>query len=167
MLVDGEVLARVTHVWLAAVAVSGVVMATLALRAGEAELPERSRRRLLRSGALLALVATLGQIPVGVWVALEMPETMRAPLLGGDWLATGLFLAALMCAVQLLYALLSMALGDHEPRQVRRSALLLAIVMLLMVGTRQRLAERATAPLAPPIAGGVGLSLLRAEVGIQ
>jgi hypothetical protein len=151
LLVDGEVLARVAHVWLAAAAVTGVVIAVLAMRTiNEAEtVPEETRRRLFKLGAWLALAATLVQFPVGLWVVLEMPEAMRMPLLGGDWLAFGLFMAALVLVVHLLYVLLAIALGDDGSRQIRRSVAVLLVVMLLMVATRLRLGGQARVSAGP------------------
>jgi hypothetical protein len=159
LLVDGEVLARVAHVCLAAAALSGVVVALLAVSTREELLPVESRRRLTRFGARLALAATLVQFPVGLWVALAMPETTQSTLLGGDWFATGLFLAALVLAVHLVYVLVAIALGDDERRKVRRSAAVLVVVMLLMVATRLRVSgQAADSPAARPraLASGAG-----------
>lgn len=155
LLVDGEVLSRVAHVWLAAAAVTGIAVAALAMRTAEAELPAESRRRLFKTGAWLALVATLAQFPVGLWVALEMPPATRSGLLGGDWMAMGLFFAGLLLAVHLLSVLLAIALGDDASRHVRRSMAVLVAVMLLMVATRLRLSTQAGVAVvpSPPVSG--------------
>jgi hypothetical protein len=141
LLLDGEVLSRVLHVWLAATAVTGVALMTLAIR-----LPlDAARQRLTADGAIIAFVPTLLQIPVGLWVALAMPEISRRPLIGGDLAASGLFAVSIILALQLLHTLAAVALGDHEPRQVRRSLVILLLLVVLMVGTRWRIGQ-------PPVA---------------
>jgi hypothetical protein len=138
MLIDGEVLARVAHVWLAAAAVTGIVVIVLAMRTPEGDMPARTRQRHLQGGARLALIATVLQFPAGVWVVLEMPEAARQSLIGGDWLATALFAVSLLLAVQLAHLLWSIAIGDGQARQVRHSVAVIVVLVLLMVGTRLR-----------------------------
>ena len=138
LLLDGEVVSRVAHVWLAAFAVSGVLLMVLGLRLGDDEPLHASRQRLIRRGALLGLAPTLLQIPTGLWLALQMPETARQPLLGGDGLATGLFLGSLFLAMQLMHTLAAIALGDQAPKQIHRSVAILLALVLLMVGTHAR-----------------------------
>lgn len=152
LLVDGEVLSRVTHVWLASFAVTGVALLVFAVRlAGDPE-HHSSRARLISRGAWLGLVCTLLQIPSGLWLAFEMPEAAREPLFGGDLVASGLFAASVLLTLQLLHTLAAIALGDSEPKQVRRSVLLVVMLMLLMAGTRARLDgdALATRELPPP-----------------
>ncbi len=72
-----------------------------------------------------------------------MPEVARDGLLGGDPLATLLFLASLLLAVYLLHALSALALGEAELRPAWRTAAMLLVLVTLMVGTRVRLSSRA------------------------
>jgi hypothetical protein len=138
MLLDPEVLSRVAHVWLAAFAVSGATLMYLGLRIDRAGQHDPSRNRLIKAGALVALVPTLLQIPSGLWLALEMPEPARDPLLGGDWVATGLFATSFLLTLQLMHSLAGIAMGNCEPRQIRNSIAIMVLVVLLMVGTRGR-----------------------------
>ncbi|HEV3138777.1 MAG TPA: cytochrome ubiquinol oxidase subunit I [Pirellulales bacterium] len=138
LLLDPEVLSRVVHVWLAAFAVAGVALMGLGLRIDRSPEHNLSRNRLIKAGALVALVATLLQIPSGLWVAMEMPEAARDPLFGGDWMATGLFVTSFLLALQLMHSLAGIALGNREPRQIRNSVAVIMLVLLLMVGTRGR-----------------------------
>jgi hypothetical protein len=139
LLIDSEVLSRVAHVWLAAAAVTGIVVVMLALRTPLTDVSQSIRRQTMKSGARLALAATLVQFPVGVWLVLEMPEAARGPLLGGDWLAAGLFVVSLLLSVQLLHLLGAIALGDTDVRQARRALACVSLLVLVMVGTRLRL----------------------------
>ncbi|MEX2112618.1 MAG: hypothetical protein WD845_05495, partial [Pirellulales bacterium] len=138
LLVDGEVLSRVVHVWLAAVAVTGAVVMEVGLRLSADAASAPSATRLIRGGALVALVAALAQVPVGFWVTLEMPEPARAPLMGGDVVATGLFLASLGLALVLLQYLAAVALGDVGAKPIRRALAVLGLLVVLMVATRTR-----------------------------
>ncbi len=141
LLVDGEVFSRVVHVWLAAVAVTGAVVMEIGLRLSADAANAQSATRLIRGAALLALVAALAQVPVGFWVTLELPETARAPLMGGDLMATAMFGASLVLALVLLQLLAAIALGDVGARPVCRAMAVVGLIVVLMVATRTR-AER-------------------------
>ena len=143
LLVDREVMARVVHVWLAALAVTGAVVSGLALRLAHDEQYRAAVQRLVRRGAALALVATMLQIPAGLWVAMELPESARDPLLGGDLFATGLFALSFVMALVVLNWLANIALsdnvlGDNGRRRIHCSIVALGALVILMVGTRRR-----------------------------
>jgi hypothetical protein len=148
LLIDGEVLSRVTHVWLAAAAVTGIVVMVLAVHASDMAMSQTTRQRHVKGGGRLALAATLLQFPAGAWLVLEMPETSRGPLLGSDPLATGLFLVSLLLSVHLLHLMAAVSLGDIEAKQARRALAAVTVLVLLMVGTRLRLDAQA-ASVAP------------------
>ncbi|MGD9720982.1 MAG: hypothetical protein AB7O59_02890 [Pirellulales bacterium] len=146
LLIDPEVLSRVLHVWLAALAVSGAAVMAIGMRLATRVPEPAAARSLTRHGAVVALVPTLLQIPAGFWVAWAMPESERAVLLGGDWLAGGLFVVSLLLALWLMHSLAGIALGNDAAPQIRRALLTLCVLVLLMVGTRARLdAGRQTA----------------------
>ena len=71
--------------------------------------------------ARVALVATLLQLPVGVAVMLSVPNRLRDALLGEDLLAAVPFACGMLATLGLLHTLAAVALGDRDPRQVRRS----------------------------------------------
>ena len=154
LLIDGQVLSRVTHVWLAAVAVTGLVVVWLAIRTLSQDVDAASsdgatagaglRLRAIRSGGRLALTATMLQFPVGIWVALAMPEAAREPLLGGDAVAALLFLVALMLAMLQMHMLSALVLTQPTAQQAWRATTVLVTLILLMVGTRLRLGIQQT-----------------------
>ena len=167
LLVDGEVISRVVHVWLAAIVVTGLVVVWLAVRGGASVRPVESSdtpstdaqpagARLVPTGARLALAGTLLQFPVGIWVALAIPETERDGLLGGDTAATLLFLASVLLAMWLMHELSALALAAPSIGQVWRASGVLVALVCLMVGTRVRLesltpaARRAEAACSSP-----------------
>ena len=114
MLLDGEVVSRVLHVWLSAVVVTGAAVMIVGGRLKIAPDEQGSRDALVRRGARLSLIGTALQIPAGIWLALEMPETVRNPLLGADWLASGLFIVSLLLTMQLLHTLGAAAWGSFR-----------------------------------------------------
>ena len=142
LLLDAEVLSRVVHVWLSSAAITGVVLMALAIRTW-AETHDGAAQAIIRRGAWLALIATLLQLPTGMWVTLEMPEAAREPLFGGDLIASSLFATSLLLVMLLAHTLAAVALGDPRPVQVRRAAAIVITVVLIMVGTRTRVQQLA------------------------
>ena len=132
-LIDPEVVSRVAHVWLAAVSVTAAVIMSLASR-----LREPSADPLIRGGAQAALAATCLQLPIGMWLTMQMPESTREPLVGGDGLATTLFLTSLGLAMWLVQTLASLAQGQGGSRMVQRALAMMLLIVLLMTATLYR-----------------------------
>jgi hypothetical protein len=142
------------------VAAAGVGLMLVATRLPAAAASQGSpvSEELLRIGAWSALWPTLLQWVAGVIVLAQLSPAAREALLGGDMVATTLFALALVASLGLLHVLAAAALGPAQPQAALRSAGLLALVVLLMVGTlqRARAAERASfrsaqAPCGPTL----------------
>ena len=118
-----EILSQSIHFVLASVAVTGVLLMWIA---------GRNDSHVVRSGARLALLATMAQIVVGGWVLLTLPIGIRNDLTGDQWLATSLFLLALAASLALLHALAMASLGETDTKMVRRCGALLMTVIFLM-----------------------------------
>ena len=143
LLLDPQVLAMVAHVWLAAVAVTGVVVMRLAAAAdhgsADAQLPpENQPRTTVAIAARWALAASLAQMPVGLWLLLAVPAPSRGSLMGDDIAGTGLFVLAIVATFGLLHHLAAAAQGDTAPAQVRRSLALTVGIVLLMTAALDR-----------------------------
>lgn len=138
MLLDAEVLLHATHDVLAALVVTGVFVMSYAPRLARSEGGEADARQVLTWGARLALPPTLLQLPVGLGLLIELPYHSRAQLLGSDPFGTLLFGLGLLAVIGLLHHLAAASLGDGELREARRSMLLVALVILLMVSARHR-----------------------------
>jgi hypothetical protein len=145
LLLDGEVVSRVVHVWLSSMAVTGVVLMALAQRIGPTSDNSLVRQKLIQHGAWLALIATVLQLPVGLWVTLEMSESARESLFGRDLLASSLFGVSLLLVLFMAHTLSAIVQGDSRPALVRRTLLTAAVIVLLMVGTRCRAQQLARA----------------------
>jgi hypothetical protein len=136
-----DVLSHVAHFTVASVAVAGWTLMGLAYKSREPRVKGQQPESvgtdfdgLISAGAWIALVASLAQLAVGLWVLIEMPITTRNLLLGSNWLGTGLFFVAIVATFGLLHMLATVALGDTSDAAVRRSILLLLVIVLLMVG---------------------------------
>jgi len=134
-----EILSRSVHFYLASLAVAGVALMGLGLRALRQATDEASTRRLIVAGARVALIPTLAQLLVGMWVVLALPRTAQDAVLGGDGMATGLLGAGILASLALMHCLSSPALGEVDRRLVVRAMLLLALVVLLMSGALRRI----------------------------
>lgn len=144
-----EILALWAHFTLAAMA-TAAVFALWELRRREREVGQRAdgdAPRLARRLAVTTLIATLLQLPVGVWLVVASDAATRGAILGGNLAASALFLGGLLATFALLQTLVHLALGDQTPAATRRAAWLLIAIVLLMTGTlrlsRLRIAEAA------------------------
>jgi hypothetical protein len=168
LMVEGDVLSRVVHHWLSAVAIAATAAMILAMgdkqrpiaeRANSAEIAD-DRKALVQRAARIALFATMLQIAVGAWVLIAMPDAMQNHLLGEDWLATGLFGASVIAALWLMHQLSILMLGRVSQPAIYRSAISLVIVVCLMVATLHRARQRVIQPPSVSLnpAGAVNLA---------
>jgi hypothetical protein len=129
---QGEVAALTVHFWLASFAVAGVILALFALRRGpENGPPHQQPARVAVWGGALALVPTVLQIPVGLWIVVQLTPLRQNRLLG-DWAGMTLFGVAVLFALWLMHQLAALAIGDTQRRTILRAAILMATVVALM-----------------------------------
>jgi hypothetical protein len=132
------VAARSMHHIMAAVALAGLYAAALAWgrrNAGKASETEFADATRAGSWAgCLALAAALLQVPVGIWVLVNMPN--NRVLMGDDLLATGMFIAAVIAALGLMQHLAAIAFGDLTRKNVVTALALYVMVIVLMTTTR-------------------------------
>jgi hypothetical protein len=126
-----EILALWMHFVLAAFA-GAAIAALWPVRGAEADVADTSPWRPL---AAAALVASLLQLPVGVWLTATSSPAMRDALLGGELYASACFLAGVLAALWLMHTLALIALGDATPAMRRRAGWSLVVVALLMTAT--------------------------------
>src|SRR4051812_48598410 len=99
---EPEVLARTLHFVLASFAMTGLAVMAYALKM-PAETDPRDRRRISSWGGWLALVPSLCQLLVGMYVLLELPDESRDRLLGGDLPGTALFGGSILATLVLFH----------------------------------------------------------------
>ncbi len=147
-----EVIANVLHFALASAAVTGLLLMHLASRqlgrVGIAHQPLSTLEtggpcppydgKLVSSGAWIALVSSISQLAVGLWVLMQLPLSARNSLVGDDWLASGLFVLSIGAALGAMHTLSSVAMGETSQAAVWRSTVLILAVVILMAGTLLR-----------------------------
>jgi hypothetical protein len=125
LMIRPTVLSLTIHHELAAISAAGAAMLLVA------------RNRLAgRIGAAFALVATIAQIPVGIWTVWELPQA--GIIMGEDGIATTLFVVAMVASVFLLQLLATAALGDIESNAKSRAVILMILTVACMIGVLER-----------------------------
>ncbi|MEO2022659.1 MAG: hypothetical protein ABGX05_12635, partial [Pirellulaceae bacterium] len=141
-LVDGYVVARTLHFCLAALAVTGIALVVFALKQSRGSESNVDSVRPARWGARLALVATLLQLPAGIWIVLEMGPGAQRQLMGGSLVATGLFGLSLIGALALIHYLSAIAFGKFRREVAVRTISLMILIVLLMTVVARLSKER-------------------------
>jgi hypothetical protein len=133
---DPELLARVAHFGLASLAVTGAAL--MAAAYGTNVGGDANAERVARWGAHLILWPTLVQLPLGLCVLLLLAEPARDALLGNDLWGPAMFALGLLAVLALLQQLGTAVLGRIRRTDCAKSIALLATIVLLMVGARER-----------------------------
>ncbi len=133
---DPEIASRTLHVLLASIAVTGVVLMGSALRMARLGTEAKDTARIAVWGARIALVPSLLQVFVGLYVLISLPELARDRMMGGDVLTCTLFVAALAATLAWYYMLMIVALGGAERRDIARCMSWMTLVIVLMVAAR-------------------------------
>ncbi len=97
--------------------------------------------RIASWGGRIALVPTVLQLFVGTYVLIALPELARSRVMGGDTLGTVLFGTAVAGAVMLMHRLASISFGETGRGNLIGSMALLVLVIVVMVGTRERVRQ--------------------------
>ena len=134
-----DVLARVVHVVLASFAVTGVALMGYGARIQREKGTEREGQRISRWGGYLALVPSLLQVPVGLWLIAALPATWQARALGGDFPSVLMLAASVLLALFMLQELANIAFGDVQRKQVVRVMIAMVMIVLLMTGVLRRI----------------------------
>ncbi len=131
---ESTVWARVTHIWLASFAVTGLVLIFFAMR----HHTDNDATRVAKWGARLGLLASVPQIPVGIWIAITSPRPTQLALLGGDLVSSSLLAASILLTLALLHSLAAAAWGDsHRKHQLQAVAVMLLVVFLMTAVLRR------------------------------
>jgi hypothetical protein len=134
-MLEPEVLSRSAHFVLAAFAMCGVMLIGYALRSGRRGAAEEDVRRVAVWGGWLALVPTLAQLLVGLWLLLSLPEPIKTALLGGDLTGSFLLGLSIVAALILMHHLSVIAFGDTQRRLLVRAMVSMVVAVTLMCFT--------------------------------
>jgi hypothetical protein len=151
MMYSGETPALIVHFTLASIAVAGLALAHLALR----------WQRLNRiadaqwvavAGCRWSLVATLLQIPVGLWTLVALPWSMQNELLGSNPIGLIVFASALAAALWLARELVSVSMGEQERGPLLRAMVAMVVTVVLMTASHEIARGKRRASNARPVA---------------
>lgn len=144
-LAQPAIVARSLHFLFAAIATCGIMLLGYALRMMRQKRDATDIQRMAAWGGQIALVPTLLQIPVGLWLTVVLPPNLQHTVTGGDLITTSLFLLSVAGAFALMQTLAAIAIGDAERARLIRAMVLLVAIVVLMSGVLQRLRAAALA----------------------
>lgn len=131
----GDVFSLTSHFGLASLAVASVAVLVLLSRLPGGDLEQQPVKQIARKAAGLALLSSVLQIPVGIWVLATTTGVERSALTGGDPLSSLMFVGGLILTFLLLQRLVAVAMGEFDSRSLRRVGVLLVVLILLMTAT--------------------------------
>jgi hypothetical protein len=132
MMSESSVLARSVHFWVASFALTGMALMSYGKRLLKNDEQQKAGSRIAIWGARIAFVPTLLQILVGVWVISVLPRLMQQRLMGGNLLATGAFVLAIIGALALMHKLSAIAFGEADRRSISFAVHLMYVIVILM-----------------------------------
>jgi hypothetical protein len=138
MLVSGDVFSKSVHVWLASFAVTGVLLIGYGMRAERHGMSADDARRVVRWGAILGLVPTFLQLPVGLWLITQLPRPAIRSIMGNDLLSSLLFFLSVGLFFPLSHYLAAAAMRGVERKTLVRIMMLMTLIVLLMSGVLYR-----------------------------
>ena len=128
LLFQSEVIWFTLHFWFASFAVSGLLTGMLCLK----RLPDKQRESTAGAAFIIALVATLLQIPVGFMLTTSLNSGQQSRLMGGDPLCTAFFAIGVGMALWLMNLLAGLAFFEREAKKAHQAAMVLGGTILLM-----------------------------------
>ena len=156
-----DVLARVVHVVLASFAVTGIVLLGYCLRLQRQGTAQGDAQRVARWGGWLALIPSLIQVPVGLWLIAVLPPAWQARALGDDLLALGLLGTSVLLALFLLQELSTLAFGEMERKHAVRAMVSMVLVVFLMTSVLRRIRPTLPETARPPITAELSMMIVQ------
>lgn len=130
-----EVLALTAHFTLASIAVAAVTVLWLRGRANGSDARSPAERRITRGSAWWAFAATVGQVPVGLWMILALPKAEMSSMMGESMVASLGLIGGLLLTFVFLQRLLTIAIGEVTPQDLRSTVWVLVLLVLVMTIT--------------------------------
>ncbi len=135
-LLDAEALALMTHVALASLATAGLMLVGLALRWQRKD--DAAAAAIAKTGARWALIPSLLQMPIGLWLLLSLRADAQSQLLGESTVGVLLFVSSLLAALWLLNDLAQLTFGDFSRRLAIRAMIAMLVTIVLMTLMQQQ-----------------------------
>jgi len=118
-------------------AIAGMMLLGLALR-WQRHGETATATTIGRTGSRWALVCSLLQLPVGLWLLMSLRPAAQFQLLGESTISVLLFVASLLAAFWLLNDLALLALGEFSRRLAIRSMIAMLVTVILMTIMQQQ-----------------------------
>jgi len=131
----GDVLSLISHFGLASLTVAAVAVLMLLSRWTTDALEQPSAKQIARGAAMIALLSSVLQIPVGIWVLATATGSEQNALMGGDPLSSLLFAGGMLLTFFLLQRLTAITTGEFDSGSLRRVGWLLVVLVLMMTAT--------------------------------
>ncbi len=125
------------HVSLASIAVAGVVLAGLAsrlLRRGDTE----TAAVVTRWSGRWALIPSLAQLPIGLYMLTVLPPIQQAALMGNSTMGLLLFVGAIGASLWLMNDLAQLGMGEVNRPLLIRAMTAMLVTITLMTGMQQQ-----------------------------
>ncbi len=138
---DRAVLPRFLHFVLAGVTLAGILLAWLSVRRTPAEEARAEATARATFGVKIALLATVLQLVVGLWLTISVPREVLLGLMRGGAATMLPFTLAIACGFGLLVFLARVRDPLADRASVRHALELFGLAMLLMLVTRHQLRD--------------------------
>ncbi len=135
-LIDTESIALMIHVSLASLAMAGIMLLGLALRWQRQGEPAAAA--IGKTGARWALVSSLLQLPVGLWLLVSLRPVAQSQLLGESTAGILLLVTSILAALWVLNELAQLAFGDFSRRLAIRAMIAMLVTVVLMTLMQQQ-----------------------------
>lgn len=128
---SGQIVSLNVHFWLASIAVAGVFLMWLGQGAAK-DSNATALMSITRWCARAALCVSVLQMPVGVWILIQVDPLQQQSLLGGDILSTCLLVLSVVFTFALLHQLAAMSLGESSVKDLQKAAAILLLIVTFM-----------------------------------
>lgn len=133
---EPQLLPRYTHFFISSIAVTGMTLGCFGLYLTKRNSDFSSW--LLKLGSRIFLVATVCQIPVGLWFLKAIPPAHASAFMGGDQFVTGVFaVSMILMLVSIIATTISSVNGDR--RSFISGLIANALLILAMIVNRHQL----------------------------
>lgn len=139
LIVEPAVLSRAAHFVLAAIAMCGVMLLGYALRLQRSKADAADVQQVAAWGGQIALIPSLAQLPVGLWLTASLSRPLQSAVTGNDLVATVALLVSVGLAIWMMQTLAAIAIGDAQRSKLIKAMVLMVVVITVMSGVLQRL----------------------------
>lgn len=139
VIAEGSILARALHFVIASFAVAGLMLACYSLRMAREGASEDDQVKVQKWGGQWALIPTLAQLPIGLWMITQLSRPAQQQLMGKDLIGTILLIVSVLGAFGLMHLLAMVARGKAGKKGLMQAMTAMFVIILLMSGVSRRI----------------------------